>query len=445
MTRQPFDGQSSTISEEQLADLKEIHEGWYIEYKSDLIDTKKVAKSLSAFANQHGGWLFFGVAQDAKHSVAATFPGIDSSNVDTVRETLRNASKDVLHPPVQYRFYEFNGPQTDIDLPEGKSIVAVRVPESVATPHVHNDGRIYVRVADSSNPTHLRDRATFDMLAERRREADERLRITIERPSGLGPSDAFSCTMHLFILSDPYETLGHRYSGSFDDFAQTMTEEGITFNNIFTSRDGFVAQALSDTPPHRPQTTWHFTQLCQSHITLELPSLEGVTELDMSSYITGREFLSLVANHGRPRHRVLDLNSLPVQLMALIRRHHELLAHANVEDSLYIRACFDNTSGTTPFVDSEPYLEHVRQWRLPVNQEAQMIVPPGNGLDAFIETKLITESAQPTDTDWYDGGVETFIFVLNAFGIPGYVMKQSAASFLQMHERRNQFIANRSS
>ena len=59
----PFDKAFDDISVGDLDGLMEVGEGWYVEYKSQLPNTRVLAKSLSSFANQYGGWLFLGVAE----------------------------------------------------------------------------------------------------------------------------------------------------------------------------------------------------------------------------------------------------------------------------------------------------------------------------------------------------------------------------------------------
>ena len=76
---------NKTINEPDETDilgiLRGVSEGWYVEYKSELPKIRDVAKSLSSFANQYGGWLFIGVEEDKKSKTAAGFPGTDIGNV----------------------------------------------------------------------------------------------------------------------------------------------------------------------------------------------------------------------------------------------------------------------------------------------------------------------------------------------------------------------------
>ena len=163
----PFEKDLSDISPNDLATLKNVREGWYVEYKSKLIEPPKLAKSLSSFANQLGGWIFFGVLEDNKLGVAGSFPGILNSEVPGALESVRNASKDLISPDVFYNSQVFEGPIDSIDLPVHRSIIVIQIPEGADCPYVTNDGRIYRRIDDSSDPEPETDRARLDLLIER--------------------------------------------------------------------------------------------------------------------------------------------------------------------------------------------------------------------------------------------------------------------------------------
>ena len=129
----PFDKNLAELAPEDLATLTDVYEGWYVEYKSELVNNRALAKSLSSFANQYGGWLFIGVAEDRNTHAAKNFPGIPDSQVQAGLESLRNASKDLLHrdvgPSVFYDTRVFKGPIPSVGLPTGQSIVVVYTPE----------------------------------------------------------------------------------------------------------------------------------------------------------------------------------------------------------------------------------------------------------------------------------------------------------------------------
>jgi hypothetical protein len=59
LTYNPFSKDLHELSASDLLILKDTAEGWFIEYKGQALPPKTVAKSLAAFANHYGGWIFY--------------------------------------------------------------------------------------------------------------------------------------------------------------------------------------------------------------------------------------------------------------------------------------------------------------------------------------------------------------------------------------------------
>jgi predicted HTH transcriptional regulator len=57
----PFGKSFIKVKEKDLELLKSVAEGWYVEYKKEKQNGKKIAKSISSFANSHGGIYFIGI------------------------------------------------------------------------------------------------------------------------------------------------------------------------------------------------------------------------------------------------------------------------------------------------------------------------------------------------------------------------------------------------
>ena len=129
----PFDKPLSEVQPSDLQMFRSVSEGWYVEYKSQPISVKALAKSLSAFANQYGGWLVLGIKEDSETLSASTFPGLAEAEITKVLESIRNASKDALYPEVFYETRVFEGPIDEIELAQGRSILIVRVPPHTFT------------------------------------------------------------------------------------------------------------------------------------------------------------------------------------------------------------------------------------------------------------------------------------------------------------------------
>ena len=255
------------------SDLKEfysISEGWYVEYKSLPIPPKDLAKSLSSFANQYGGWLVLGVVENKRDLTAEEFPGLSEQQVSNVVQTLRDASRDCVNPEVYYEHRVFDGPIKEIDLPAGKSIVVVHIPQGPEPPYVHADARIYRRVGDSSAPKPETDQSILDRLSRRAQQSRDRLEQMVTRVPLTSKGEEDNCYLHMTITSDPYEIGGHRFGGTFEDFSEIMGKDPIPFDNIFTRVGGFVARHITSNDPYYRLLTWDFDRYCHSFITLPI-------------------------------------------------------------------------------------------------------------------------------------------------------------------------------
>ena len=430
----PFDKQLSDVLADDLATLKNVYEGWYVEYKSDLVKPRALAKSLSSFANQYGGWIFLGVSEDKDSHTATRFSGISNSAVPQALESLKNASKDLLNPAVFYDHRVFKGPIQSIGLREGHSIILVRVPQGPDSPYVHADGRVYRRIADSSDPKPEADRSTLDLLYERGALARNRLEDRIMRSPVVSKDEEDECFAHFNILSDPYEVMGHRYDKGFPEFSNAITAKDgnalfdIPFDNIFTTSGGFIARQTTNQAPYNRLFTWEFSRNCHSFISLPIPTLvvdpSYPSDGTLANYSIGNRFLERLADaRFEGASKVLDLNVLLKASMAIIGRHRSIVGQASVNGPFYIKVRLENIWRKIPFVDLPEYLDHISEYGIPINQETDVLVPPGASLNGFL---VIPEFDFPlSESDKSRDGVIISMRIFQALGIPGEILARA--------------------
>ena len=443
MLYRPFAERLDEVSPEELIRLREIHEGWYVEYKESLISNRDLAKSLSSFANQYGGWLFLGIKEDTQENVADSFPGIPGSEVQHVLDSIRNSAKDLLNPPVFYNVRTFEGPIDPIALPPGRTIVVVQIPEGPNSPYIHNDGRIYRRVGDSSQPSPVADRGTFDLLAQRGAEARGRLSDKILWSPITSKGEENQPFIHISILSDPYEVMGHWYSGRIAAFSEVMRGFSIPIDNIFSTNDGYIARQISNNDAYSRVLTWHFSRNCHSFITL--PIQTRVCDFQMpiwSEYENGQSFVSKMLEANLTFARILDLNILMDAILSVVKRHRILVVSEGINGPFYLKANIENAWRTVPFIDHSKFINHISDYGLPLNQESDMVVPNGTTLDTFIVSPELDEVPSEGDGIIDTGGIKLFLRVINALGVPMEVLGESAEE-LQLMGRRHQQIQKR--
>jgi hypothetical protein len=443
MLYRPFADNLQEVPPEDLIRLKDVHEGWYAEYKGELIANRELAKSLSSFANQYGGWLFLGVKEDSEENVASSFPGIPKSQVQNVLDSIRNSAKDLLNPSVFYNVREFEGPIDAIGLPVGRSIIVVQIPEGLNSPYIHNDGRIYRRVGDSSQPTPVTDRLTFDLLTRRGEEARSRLEERVLWTPVTSKGEENQPFIHVSVMSDPYEIMGHWYSGRIAEFANSMRGYTVPFDNVFSTNDGYIARQVSTNDAYGRVFTWHFSRHCHSFVTFPIQMRPTVLEDPIwDEYENGRAFISKVFDAGLTSARILDLNILMDFLLGVVRRHRIVVGDAGVKGPFYLKANIENVWRTVPFVDHTKFLQHISNFGLPLNQESDMTVPIGPALDTFIVSQELSEVPSERDRTVDLGAIMLFLSIVNALGIPREILGDSIDSVgeLQLMGRRHQEI-----
>ena len=377
-----------------------------------------------------------GVEEDTVNNVAAGFPGIPDTELQGALDFIRNAAKDLLQPSPFYNVRVFAGPIDAIGLREGSSIIVVHVPEGPNSPYVHNDGRIYMRIGDSSQPRYVTDRATFDLLARRGQETRSRLEERVTWSPVTSQGEENQPFIHLSILSDPYEVMGHWYDGGFEVFTEAMKGFGLPFDNMFSTHDGFIARQVGRNDANKRVLTWHFSRNCHSFITIPIPTLSP----DMANpvwreYSIGQSFLSGLVDTELIYCRVLDLN-LTIDIIGHVMRRHRILASkANVSGPFFLKACLENVWRTIPFLDHSKYLEHIDDFGYPVVQETDMTVPEGTTLNTFMVAPELALPPQEGDLVSAEGWVELAMRIFDALGIPMVVLARSIEELRSASQR----------
>ena len=318
-------------------------------------------------------------------------------------------------------------------------IVAVNVAEGADTPYVHNDGRIYRRVGDASQPTPVTDRAAFDLLAHRGSEARGRLADLISRDYSVSQEERDTCYVHMNFLSDPYGTLYHRYHGDFDHFASLMADENMPHTNVFTTPPGYVARQVSGNDPYRRLMSWHFSVSCHSHFTVPVPLLNDATLKQWGIYENGAKFRRMIEQTGSDESRILDLHIIPALAITAARRHLRLGRDSGIEGPVFAKLRLQNVWRCIPFLDCAPYLDHICKWHFPICQEDDIMIPSGTTLDSFSQLDLSDWAADTSEEVGMRAGVNILVGVLNALGLPGMVIIEFRDEIGELGKRRMEF------
>lgn len=383
------------IRELQAADLsrlEDVAEGWHVEYKVVVPDAKSIAKSISSFANQYGGWLFFGIAaKSGGDNTPLSYPGVPLAEWPQLQERISSAATSCLSHAPPFEVRAIPGPMPDIQLPADRAVIVVHVQKGLDAPYVHSTGRIYRRVADQSDPRPETDRAALDLLWARRERAQEEFRHFLKSEPELSEDEAKVAHMDVFLFCEPVgenRTNSPLSFASFTDVVCSATPDAVmhfNFNRSQSCSRGFYSRLpLQDGPLALSASLYHHfdgTTVCSMPIRAEpIRSVQSRIELD--KYQCGAQFLRMALEAGSDDLRWVDLNFVLVAYSTFIAKHHQLLKEAGIDCQSSCKSRFASLWHCIPFVDSAKYIDLIRQHGLPVIRESEIWSPPGLGMDA---------------------------------------------------------------
>jgi predicted HTH transcriptional regulator len=134
-----------------------------LKVKREKPNPKKIAKSISSFANSYGGIYFIGIEADSSTNFATDFIGVEDSP-DVIRDSVRGH----LQPFPYFETFSIN-------LNNGKKVLMAVIPEGRNPPYIYSDGRIYRRQEAASDPISENNRHAIDELYRKALKYEEEL------------------------------------------------------------------------------------------------------------------------------------------------------------------------------------------------------------------------------------------------------------------------------
>lgn len=392
----PFDKPIQKLQASDLTVLRDVHEGWYVEYKSDLIESKKLAKAISAFANTYGGWLFFGVQEcsgDDGHK-AGSFPGISKNNLNIALQRLRQSTSEYLNPVPYFEHKILKGRCNDIELREDKVIIVVEIPESHAAPHIHKDGRIYRRVADSSEPKHETDRFILDQLWNRGETVRKKIREWVSKDPQFSKKETRNAYARLLLYTTPWRQENYRLSSltssDFLDIIKGCKSIAIDYDTFHTTESGFIARCTKHGNPHEYGRTLRIWWDLSCETIFLLPKYsnadvlsKGSSSMNFKSYKNFRKFIKILKENNHMNPKIIDFTCLYLDLLASISHYQEILHLLNIKKDFYFKMRFLNTRRSLPFIDSKEVLKKYQDHGLPIILDDTLTYPSGDNPESF--------------------------------------------------------------
>ena len=357
-------------------------------------------KSVSAFANTYGGWIFYGVEEESKEdAVAGAFPGIARADADAAQQRIRHAVAGLMNPEAHFDTKVVWGPHSPIGLAENQGIICIRVAQSVNAPHVHKSGQIYRRVADGSEPKPESDRFILDQLFRRADQTRKDYRRWINRQDPeLSEGEGENPYLRLMLVAD----IWHDRDAWLDldaDKVRSFLGPGagrahfgcIPFDTIYTSSGGYVARQVKGNNPHNLGLTWRLRPHLVSEVIVpfnfQAPNHPGMIAVNWSGYDHVDRFVKILAAQGHKSPRVIDLNVLFNALLGVAEAQQRLLAAAGWKYGYTVKAKLLNVWRTIPFLDVSRVLDGFEKHGTPMCLDGDVLAPRGTDPETFSEVK----------------------------------------------------------
>jgi len=389
----PFRKSLEEITAIDLLNLRDTSEGWYVEYKQEAVEPKKIAKSLAAFANSYGGWLFYGIKETSDgYNKADEFCRIPNSECETLITHIRNAASAAINPTPYFEIKQIDGPCTELGLSENKAIIIVLIPSGSDAPYVHAEGRIYRRVADSSEPKPENDRHILDSLFQRRLKATKALNLFLDDKPLVSESEGDSTIFNLYMVTDPLGVKGKFSKLKFDQFVDKLSNQNndilsISFDNFFTMSDGFIARQVNKDFPTNLNITFNYFNNCSAILSANIGGNSNIhtffQQEHLKNYKYLNDFCKLISGSKFNNANIVDVNKLYSLIVCSISLQMSLLEEDRTEKSLYCKSHFENIWRRIPFLDTKNHISHIEKHGIPIIQYNESTSPSGEGLDGL--------------------------------------------------------------
>jgi len=430
----PFGKPLSEVTTELLPGLLGVEEGWYFEFKREVPDPKSIGKSISAFANQYGGWLLYGaIAKPGESRVLGSIPGIATADADRALDRIRDASIAHISPLPYFEPRRLDGPMDAVGLGSDRSLIIIRVPQGLAAPYVHSTGVVYRRAADSSDPVAERDRLALDELWRRSERARDLLSERLSKTPTLSKAESDSPFCHIFFAPDVAGEADPWHELTFDKFRSVLQDPGvegfsIPFDNFFASPEGWVARPVAGNDPSFRLVTWEqsLDGWALVSLPLSIPSPIGLTRYPLS--LKFEELTRSVTYR-----RILDLNVVCLALVTIVETYRRLRASIGGRAGTVCKLRFENIWRIVPFMNWGAYLSFIEGNGPPVVQYSMVWAPPRASFDTM---KLLDLDYAASTKEWAEvtsqilRGIPILIELLHTFGIPANLLQAEPYDFI---------------
>lgn len=421
----PFTKSFDDIQTEDLLALRDVNEGWYVEYKQAISKSPAIAKSISAFANSYGGWIFYGIKEQSKvNSVAGEFIGIEHSELDAALQRIRQAVAN-MSPACHFETKTLYGPCETIGLETDRAIICVVVPQSIEAPHVHSSGYIYRRIADGSEPVPETDRHVVEKLFDRSKTTVARYKEWHDKDPEFSQGESDSPFLRIMIKPNLWGLPRSEFTFNLDSVkeilgAQTGKAISLPFDTIYPRAGGIIARQCKNNNPTHLSITWDLQRTLTSDITIPLSWCKGNTYA-IQNFLYGYNHADIFAEKLRAAKidttSVVDLNHLHHVLFGIIETQRALQKKAGWPLDFYLKIKLLNVWRTIPFLDIPHFIKNIDKNGIPMCLTSNVTAPPGHHPETFAHIKEHSK-IEINNSEAIIQTLLSFTPIADAYGIP---------------------------
>jgi hypothetical protein len=390
----PFNPFATEIGEVlTTADLYElinrkVAEGLYVEYKATFPANEKVANTIASFANSYGGWYIVGVEADKVNNVATRVSGFPLSDYPDPIAKIRDIAKERIDP------FPAIAPQVVL-LSAGTAVLVVQIPGNQNKPFISSNGRIYRRVADSSDPVFEKDRYTIDRLYQEGRQSAKEFEAFLEDDEEIDNGDV--ARLKIFLAPHPEEIL------AVDVFFTEGVEKLLERSNQERPIPLFGLHEITGNAPFGSFQLTHQSVILSQRPPVRLGSASTELELfsdgrgklsiplTLSPYPTESELRSLSSPAARKvikslysdesdeflRLRFLNAAEMTAGIGALLSFYLEWVKEHGAVSEFRFAMKLEGVRNVVPFFDAEEWGQYVQKYGLPVMSRWKVRIPSG--------------------------------------------------------------------
>lgn len=358
---------ASDFRSKDLEDLKSLEEGWFVEFKDRAPDSAKLARSISSFANSHGGLLIVGAKEEQKTRRLGSLTPMSWVDAELCVVRAREAVSAHVTPSPYFEAKAVDLDSVNENVVE-RWIVIISVPKGNRGPYLHSNGCIYVRVGDAAAPHALADLTQQERLWADSLGRKARIKSRIEQLSK--QFQIGTPSVHLVILADdPGSTTRQLTLEDFREVALAPHAQGGTIFDQVQTLDTSLVARRTERQVEAAGVFWDFDRRRNLHF-IQIPIA--------THFWSGQEFdnrgdyfnLAELANKLRARSvpgNLMILNLLPVLyfLSVIIRKVKTLHQLEGYRGQLKLNACAVDCKGTLPFLGTPAYFSEVEDSSFP--------------------------------------------------------------------------------